>query len=643
MVMMAGMDDHERKVVLEFCHLLEKSKQLFNGLRDLPQYGHKQWQGYFGRTFDIYTKLWKFQQQHRAILDTKYGLKRWQIGEIASKIGQLYYHYYLRTSETSYLHEAYSFYVAIRGRAYYSRAAKEDRSDLMVKKLRYYARFIVVCLLLNRMKLVRELVQELDAQIADYTSTYEPDDQLEWNLVLDEIKAFVKAESAVGVVHSDSNPVILTHRLGPQTSPPVERTPPMCLSLQEILIVGNCADQVKFSELSMDMFRMLQTLEREPRDDPNHLHDASPAGRMPFRPGAYPGAENGAPRRDNPHKYLLYKPTYSQVQVFLASGFKELPANGALLLYLSADGCFSTVKHPEERINQANFLSSKILVCILVISFLHNQNFLSISRTKRNTYFSLPDSMTGSSKTTIILKAKANHALSEAEGERVSVFSVMGYDLGGVSTCSKRDPEHGKRPTGGKEPHCLYPGDLYPFTRKPLFVVVDSDNSFVFQQIPRYFGQPLMVLMSPQDTPPTLRDVRHGGSLFTLFLHAPLAAFCLICNIGSLAVHHWERCQRYIERFLIEACQLVTRSRCETSVLQFFGDDFLRLLLVRYVFCDVVLNLHRSFRGRQQRPRCHPPLPDADVLEHPTLHHLVLDLATCLDCRDHFPDSNELA
>ncbi|XP_076677485.1 protein SCAI isoform X5 [Andrena cerasifolii] len=576
MVMMAGMDDHERKVVLEFCHLLEKSKQLFNGLRDLPQYGHKQWQGYFGRTFDIYTKLWKFQQQHRTILDTKYGLKRWQIGEIASKIGQLYYHYYLRTSETSYLHEAYSFYAAIRGRAYYSRAAKEDRSDLMVKKLRYYARFIVVCLLLNRMKLVRELVQELDAQIADYTSTYEPDDQLEWNLVLDEIKAFVKAESAVGVVHSDSNPVILTHRLGPQTSPPVERTPPMCLSLQEILIVGNCADQVKFSELSMDMFRMLQTLEREPRDDPNHLHDASPAGRMPFRPGPYPGAENGAPRRDNPHKYLLYKPTYSQVQVFLASGFKELPVNGALLLYLSADGCFSTVKHPEE----------------------------------------------------------------------------MGYDLGGVSTCSKRDPEHGKRPTGGKEPHCLYPGDLYPFTRKPLFVVVDSDNSFVFQQIPRYFGQPLMVLMSPQDTPPTLRDVRHGGSLFTLFLHAPLAAFCLICNIGSLAVHHWERCQRYIERFLIEACQLVMHSRytstderftvrAETSVLQFFGDDFLRLLLVRYVFCDVVLNLHRSFRGRQQRPRCHPPLPD--VLEHPSLHNLVLDLAACLDCRDHFPDSNELA
>lgn len=77
----------------------------------------------------------------------------------------------LRTSETNYLNEAYSFYAAIRGRAYYSRACKEDRPDLMVKKLRYYARFIVVCLLLKKMKLVRELVIELERQIQEYTST----------------------------------------------------------------------------------------------------------------------------------------------------------------------------------------------------------------------------------------------------------------------------------------------------------------------------------------------------------------------------------------------------------------------------------------------------------------------------------------
>lgn len=125
---------------------------LILGLRDLPQYGHRAWQPYFGKTFDVYTKLvsltiylqsnfllilnssfqWKFQQQHRQILDSKYGLKRWQIGEIASKIGQLYYHYYLRTSETNYLNEAFSFYSAIRARGYYSKAGKEESPDLMV-------------------------------------------------------------------------------------------------------------------------------------------------------------------------------------------------------------------------------------------------------------------------------------------------------------------------------------------------------------------------------------------------------------------------------------------------------------------------------------------------------------------------------
>ena len=88
-------EERDKIIITEYVHLLEKSRQLFNSLRELPQYGHKsnQWQAYFGRTFDVYTKLWKFQQEHRQLLDQKHNLKRWQIGEIASKIGQLYYHY----------------------------------------------------------------------------------------------------------------------------------------------------------------------------------------------------------------------------------------------------------------------------------------------------------------------------------------------------------------------------------------------------------------------------------------------------------------------------------------------------------------------------------------------------------------------
>lgn len=558
--MVLDMEEEERKVVNEFCHLLEKSKQLFNGLRDMPQYGHKQWQGYFGRTFDIYTKLWKFQQQHRTILDRKYGLKRWQIGEIASKIGQLYYHYYLRTSETNYLNEAFSFYAAIRGRAYYSRASREDRSphdrsDLMVKKLRYYARFIVVCLLLKKMKLVRDLVRELSKQIDEYTTTYEPEDQLEWSLVLGEIKAFIEADTIVNVLDSDSNSIVLSHRLNPLITPPVERSPVMTLSLQEVIIVGNVADQVKFSELTLDMFRMLQTLEREPQDELAQVYDSSPApGRVPIENGGVMG------RRENPHKYLLYKPTLPQLQVFLASGYKELPPNGALLLYISADGSFPVRPQPED----------------------------------------------------------------------------TGYDMGGVLMNPKRDVEPVNNKNSGqfKEHCCLFPGDLFPFTRRPTFLVVDSDNSLAFSSIPHYFDMPLVVLMSPQDVPPTFQDHAHKGSLFTLFLHSPLSAFCFVTNIVDVPIHLWDKCLAYIDRFITEASRLLTRCRgVDPSYLNFLGDDFLRLLLCRYIFCDAVLRIHRAFKASQFYPRSHPALPELDIIENPTLQRYILDLASQLDVR----------
>nr|XP_045596796.1 protein SCAI-like isoform X3 [Procambarus clarkii] len=567
---MAEMDEQERKIVNEFCHLLEKSKQLFNGLRDLPQYGHKQWQAYFGRTFDIYTKLWKFQQQHRQVLDSKFGLKRWQIGEIASKIGQLYYHYYLRTSETNYLNEAFSFYAAIRGRAYYSRTSKDDRSvqmsDLMVKKLRYYARFIVVCLLLKRMKLVRDLVRELSKQIDEYTTTYEPEDQLEWSLVLAEIKSFIDADNTINVLDMDSNTIVLSHRLSGHNTPPLEKTPMMNLTLQEILIVGNCNDQVKFSELTIDMFRMLQTLEREPQEDVAQIYDASPApSKIPFENG---DASGRTLKRENPHKYLLYKPTFSQLMVFLASGFKELPANGAMLLYISADGAFTNSKHPQD----------------------------------------------------------------------------PGYDYGGVVTNSKRDPEHtNKRALQLKDMHCFYPGDLYAFTRKPLFIVVDSDNSPVFANMPHYFGQPLVVLMSPQDTPPQFHDQHHRGNLFTLFLHSPLMGMCLVSSLCDVQMNLWEKCQTLVDRFISEASRLVTRGRSiDPSFLQFFGDDFLRLLTLRFIFCSTVLRAHRAFKGRQFYPRCHPNLPEGEVLDHPSLYAIILDLATTLDVSHLFYDTHDL-
>ena len=55
-------------------------------------------------------------QEHRALLETGCGLRRCEVGEIANRIGQLYYHFYLRQGDTLYLDEAFIFYEAIRRR-----------------------------------------------------------------------------------------------------------------------------------------------------------------------------------------------------------------------------------------------------------------------------------------------------------------------------------------------------------------------------------------------------------------------------------------------------------------------------------------------------------------------------------------------
>ena len=64
--------------------------------------------------------MWKYQQVHRDILIKEYKLTRWQIGDIASKIAQLYYHYYIRNSDPLALSESGAFYEAVRSRGYFS-------------------------------------------------------------------------------------------------------------------------------------------------------------------------------------------------------------------------------------------------------------------------------------------------------------------------------------------------------------------------------------------------------------------------------------------------------------------------------------------------------------------------------------------
>ncbi|KAM2010406.1 hypothetical protein EV2_005010 [Malus domestica] len=144
-----------------YCSLLHKADKKFSKIRELPYYhrNRHEYDAYFYKVFKVYTQLWKFQQENRQKL-VESGLRRSEIGEIASRIAQLYLGQYMRTSEASYLSEAYIFYEAILSREYFKEGMFQDLS-LVNKQFRFVSRFLMVCLLLNRREMVQQLLNQL--------------------------------------------------------------------------------------------------------------------------------------------------------------------------------------------------------------------------------------------------------------------------------------------------------------------------------------------------------------------------------------------------------------------------------------------------------------------------------------------------
>lgn len=618
-----------QKLVEEFQYLLEKSQSLFSGLRDLPPTGsHRQWRPYFEKTFEVYTKLWKFQQSHRSILENKsnYGLKRWEVGEIASKIGQLYYHYYLRTSETNYLHEAYVFYEAIHERQYFKDILEVKNSALMIKKMRYYARFIIVCLLLNKDQNVRQLISELEGLIEDYTKSFKPPDAKEWQMVLEEISTFTEAEKKLVPINLDRTPDKIEHRLSAQIPERNIGNGIAKLKLQEAILVGNYQKQIKFSELTLDMYRMLQSLEREPftahpstvtksksakAGEPSqndkkesavgsYKEENNTSGATSTKPGATtnPNSANLNSKNSNPHKYLLYRPSLSQLMVYISTAFKDTGDSSALLLYLSADG----YAYPDQTVPG------------------YGGGVIASQRNKTN---AVPDrSATANTSSNAAAGVNSNSAANAAPTAANSTSTTAGNNNASTTVvgtnASASNPNAAAINASSDQVvttpsvHCLHPADLIPFTRKPLFLIVDSDSSTKFKGMPNVFDQPVMCLMSPTDYPSSVQDKSEIGSLFTLFLHTPLLGFCSVSDIGNLDQQKWDACVKKIsdmEKAIGDL--LITDPLVDRNVKRFMSDDFLYYFIVRFVLCGIFLRYHSSFKDEKSFPSSSPSLPDS--------------------------------
>ncbi|KAJ2417945.1 hypothetical protein GGF41_005247, partial [Coemansia sp. RSA 2531] len=574
--------ERAKEIVEEFEYLLEKSQQLFSGLSDLPEIGSKYWMPHFQRTFEVYTKLWKYQTQHRVLLEKPehYGLKRWEVGEIASKIGQLYYRYYLRTSETNYLQEAYMFYDAIRERSYFKGEQEVKNSALMIKKLRYYARFIMVCLQMNNAPMMLQLLEEVKALIDIYSTTFNPVDKMEWSLVVKEMAMFMQAVcSPVPSNHSGTASLPVSYRLVARRRLRPEKDGSK-FRLQEAVIVGNRPTQIKFSELTLDMYYMLQMLEREPST--NSKEAATGSAATPAIPAATETAEGStaviadgstadtpeAPetaadtggagavggkgkaaikdkvepnerdkdtvekerpgRRINPHKYVLYQPNFSQIQVYLANAFREIGEQGCVLLYLSSEGASTEV----------------------------------------------PDTTNGA--------------------------AAHGY-IGGIATARRSSGEAAKDRSAEQLINSVHPADLVPYTRKPFFLVVESESSWAYKDMPNLFNQPLLCLLSPTEYPIT----SSSGSIYTFFLHSPIVAFCVVSQITSMAAEQWSELETLFIEFEDLALELLN-TYASSQVRKFMGDDFLRQIVIRHVLCCVLLDLHLEFVRPEHLPQSSP-------------------------------------
>ena len=139
-----------------------------------------------------------------------------------------------------------------------------------------------MCLLLKKSKQVKDLTRELGRHIDDYIQIYDPPDQLEWQLVKNEIHDYIQGDNVVTVDSAVTAKMVLSNRLdislvphfGSNSGQAPAKAVASALILQEILIVGNCQNQIKFSELSLDMFRVLQAVERIPTKNVPDLSNA---------------------------------------------------------------------------------------------------------------------------------------------------------------------------------------------------------------------------------------------------------------------------------------------------------------------------------------------------------------------------------
>lgn len=595
--MKSGMADDV--VSRTFRALVESADRKFARVRDVPAYGRGSNNHYFHKVFKAYMRLWKYQQENRSKL-VESGLQRWEIGEIASRIGQLYFGQYMRTSEARFLLESYIFYEAILNRGYFQ-GSKGSAKDLGLrfKELRFYARFLLVSLILSRFEMVRLLVDRFRILVDDSRSSFRETNFKEWKQVVQEIVRFMKVDTAfINVRPLRYCPSFDSH---PASLPYVARFhAKKILKFKDALLTSYHRNEVKFAELTLDTFRMLQCLEWEPSGSffqkrpiesyqNGGLNDHSTTSGIIDINLAMDMTDPSLP--PNPRKAVLHRPSVTHLIAVIATICEELPPESIMLIYLSVSGHAGPNNASPAESSEGLRSSKKV---VLQSSF------------KRNS--STPEA-----------RVSKNGNLREGD-DNYLWFA----------------------PRGTEGSNKLYPGDLIPFTRKPLFLIIDSDNSHSFKVLHgAERGETAALLLSPLR--PTFRRSSgldtHNGSQFTCFLTAPLQAFSELMGLSNSETD--TDAYKEAENILSSAFSdweviLCTSKTLDLVWAQVLSDPFLRRLILRFIFCRSVLFLFCDREGDECLPVCLPNLPSSFSPNSEVVQSKVLPLAKHLGVSNYF-------
>ncbi|XP_039036485.1 protein SCAI-like [Hibiscus syriacus] len=602
------MEEEDDVVPKTFRALVESADRKFARVRDFPSYGRSQGQHYLQKVFKAYMTLWKYQQDNRTEL-IKAGLNRWEIGEIAGRIGQLYFGQYSRSSEARFLVEAYVFYEAILKRKYFE-GCKVNDLGVRFKELRFYARFLLVLLILNRTEMVKVVVEKLRALVDDCNANFRETNFKEWKLLVQEIVRFMNVDTNFTIPCARPFRYCTMFDCHPHSVPYVAGFhAKKVLKFRDAILMSYYRNEVKFAELTLDAYRMMQCLEWEPSGSSyqKHLAEAKENGVAVDYSGtsglidmnlAAEMTDQTLP--PNPMKAILYRPSVTHFVAVMATICEELRPENIILVYLSASG---TPSH----INASPVETS--------------------GGSKRTT------------KNKLVSHDSLEHNFSAPEPH------INGKEVSG----DYYDDYLWLDPKGNGDSSKLYPGDIVPFTRKPLFLIVDSDSSHAFKVLHgAERGEKAALLLSPlrpMFKDPSHADIAQNGSQFTFFLTAPLQAFCQM--VGFALSDSPIEVLNTAENILFTAFSKWEMILCKSPSLdlvwaQVLSDPFLRRLIVRFIFCRAVLYAFcPPEESDQYLPVCLPQLPTSLSPKADAVQSSVRQLATHLKVSDcfHFDDT----